>query len=49
MVDCLAGRVEPDMARLGHGASVQRQLVQTAELERTVAQLERQQAQRGRA
>src|SRR5215213_1427695 len=50
MVDLLAGRVEVDVARtLAYCASVQKGLVETAELEKQVAELERLQARRGPA
>lgn len=42
MVDTLAGRVPPEMARtLAYCAAIQKSLIETAELERQVAELER--------
>ena len=50
MLDLLAGRVEVDVARtLAYCASVQKSLVETAELEKQVAELERLQSRRGPA
>ena len=48
MQDTLAGTVEPDTARVVfYGVSIQRQLIEVAELEAKVAELERLQARRG--
>jgi hypothetical protein len=48
--DVLAGTVDPDVAKVClYGVSIQRQLIEVAELERQVAELERLQARRGPA
>jgi hypothetical protein len=48
--DTLAGTVEPDVARaVLYGISIQKSLVEVADLERQVAELERQYGKRGRA